>query len=146
MKKLSTKDFLKIYQKVPRVTVDIVIKDRRGVLLIKREINPEIGKWHLPGGTVYFKERILDAVKRKGREETGLQIKIKKFLGVFEFVNIWKYIGQQHVVDLIFLAEPIKGILKGNSKYGGKTLKFFKKLPKNMMTGHREILEGKLIK
>lgn len=145
MKRLSEKDFHKIYQKVPRVTVDIIIRDKRGILLIKRAIKPDIGKWHFPGGTIYYKEKILDAVKRKAKEETGLQIRIKKFLGVFEFMR-WKEAGYGHVIDLIFLAEPVKGKLKGNAKTAGKILRFFKKLPKNIIPDQKKILEGKLIK
>lgn len=132
MKKLSEKDFHRIYQKVPRVTVDVIIKDRRGILLIKRSIKPDIGKWHLPGGTVNFKENLIDAAKRKAKEETGLQVRIKKFLGIFEYVKRWKEPGYEHVIDLVFLAEPIRGRLKGNKK-AGKVLKFFKRLPKNMI-------------
>lgn len=145
MKKLSEKNFHRIYKKVPRVTVDIVIKDRKGILLIKRAIRPDIGKWHFPGGTIYYKEKIFDAVKRKAKEETGLKIRIKKFLGVFEFMR-WKEPGYGHIIDLIFLAEPVSGTLKGNEKTAGKILRFFKKLPKNLIPDQEKILQGKLIK
>ncbi|MBI1978628.1 MAG: NUDIX hydrolase [Candidatus Aenigmarchaeota archaeon] len=145
MRKLTTREFHYIFKKTPRVTVDLVIKDRRGILLIKRDIRPDIGKWHFPGGTVYYKERILDAVKRKAREETGLQIKIKKLLGVFDIMR-YREPGNTHIVDLIFLVRPIRGKLRGNKKFGGETLKFFKRLPKNMMIEHRQILQGRLIK
>lgn len=139
MKVLSRKEFDIIFSKVPRVTVDIVAKDERGVLLIKRAIRPDIGKWHLPGGTVEFKEKLLHAVKRKAREETGLQIDIKKFLGIIEFVR-WKYPGYSHIVDFVFLVKPVRGKLKGNKKFGGDVLKFFKKLPKNMIIEQRKLL------
>ncbi len=144
MRMLSKKEWNTIFSKTPRVCVDIVIKDKRGVLLIKRSIEPEKSKWHLPGGTILYKERIMHAVKRKVREETGLQIKIKKFLGVFEFMR-WKEPGYSHIIDLIFLAEPVGGKLRGH-KIWGKELKFFKKLPENMIREHRRILEGELVK
>ena len=145
MKKLSEEDFHRIYQKVPRVTVDIAIKDKRGVLLIKRSIKPDIGKWHLPGGTVGYKEKLVDAVKREAREESGLQIRIKKFLGMVELMK-WKEPGYGHIIDFVFLAEPIRGKLKGNVKKAGKILKFFKKLPENMIPEQKKILEEKLVK
>lgn len=152
MKRLSEEDFHRIYQKVPRVTVDIVIKNKRGILLIKRSIKPDIGKWHLPGGTVGYKEKLVDAVKREAREETGLKVRIKEFLGVFEYMR-WKEPGYGHIIDLVFLAEPISGKMKGDAKRAGKVLRFFKKLPRNMIlpesmipmsTDPKIILQGKL--
>lgn len=145
MRRLTDKEFNYVFRKTPRVTVDLVIKDQRGVLLIKRDIKPEKGKWHLPGGTIYYREKIFNAIKRKAKEETGLKIRIIKFLGVLEFMR-WKKPGFSHIIDLVFLAEPIGGKLRGDSKFGGKTLKFFKKLPKNIILEHRKILEEKLIR
>ncbi|MBI2547426.1 MAG: NUDIX hydrolase [Candidatus Aenigmarchaeota archaeon] len=145
MKFLSKKVWNIVFKKVPRVTVDIVIKDGRGVLLIKRTIKPDIGKWHFPGGTVQFKEKILHAVRRIAKMETGLQIRIKRFLGIFEFMR-WKETGYNHIIDLVFLAEPTRGKIKGNPKFGGKTLNFFKKIPSNIIPDQRKILKGKLIK
>lgn len=145
MRTLTKKEFDKVFKKTPRVTVDLIIKDKRGLLLIKRGIRPDIGKWHFPGGTVYYKEKIFHAVKRKAREETGLQVKIKKFLGIFEFMR-WKYPGYAHIIDLVFLCEPVRGKLKGNARFAGKTLRFFKKLPKNVLPDQIKILNGKLIK
>lgn len=144
MKELSIKDFKSIYQKVPRTTVDLVIKDGRGVLLIKRSIKPEMGKWHFPGGTLKYKEKIIHALKREAKEETNLKVRIKKFIGVFEITQ-WKEPGYGHTVDLVFLAEPIGGKLKGNVKKAGDVLKFFKKVPENTIDYQKRILQ-KLMK
>lgn len=145
MKRLSKKDWDYVFKRVPRVTVDLVVKSKRGILLVKRSIKPDMGKWHFPGGTVEYKEKLVDAVKRKAKEETGLQIKIKKFLGIIEFMN-YKRIGYSHIIDLVFLVEPVRGHIRGNSELGGTNLKFFKKLPKNMITKQRKFLGEKLIK
>ncbi len=145
MRAISKKDFDQIFRKVPRVVVDIVIKDRRGILLIKRSIRPDIGKWHLPGGSIEYKENILHAVKRVAKNETGLQIKIKKFFGIFEYMR-WKYPGYGHIISLVFFAEPSKGKLKGNARFGGRVLKFFKKLPNDIIPDQRKLLNGKLLK
>jgi ADP-ribose pyrophosphatase YjhB (NUDIX family) len=42
------------------------------VLLIQRSIEPQMGKWALPGGFVEIDEEIEDNVKRKLREKTGV--------------------------------------------------------------------------
>ena len=142
LKWLSKRDWNFIFSRVPRVTVDIVIKDKRGILLIKRSIRPDKGEWHFAGGTVRYKEKLLHAVKRKAYDETGLQVKVKKFLGICEFTK-WRYPGYTHIIDLVFLAEPIRGKIKGNAKEAGTELRFFKKLPKNMIPEQRKILQGK---
>lgn len=146
MKKLSKIEWNFIFRRVPRVTVDVIIKDRRGVLLIKRSINPVIGQWHLPGGTLGFKESLLHAVKRKAREETGLQVKVKKFLGIIEFAR-WREPGYRHIIDLVYMAEPVRGRLNGNAELAGKTLRFFKTVPKNTLIEQKKfMLRNRLMK
>src|SRR5690349_15119817 len=58
----SPVEFDAIYSRVPRLTVEIIVPDGQGaVFLTKRAIAPFAGQWHLPGGTVYFAEPLLDA-------------------------------------------------------------------------------------
>jgi ADP-ribose pyrophosphatase YjhB (NUDIX family) len=127
---LSEKLYKKIFTKYfPRITVDIVIRDKKGIVLIKRDILPEIGCWHLPGGLIRYGENILDAVKRESLEETGLKIKITKFIGIHDnrYLNF-------HDVTLVFLANRIAGKLRGSEE--GKEVNYFKKLPNNIGFDH----------
>jgi len=57
------------------VAVDGVIVKGDQVLLIKRGIEPEKGKWALPGGHVDWDESAEEALRREIVEETGLQVK-----------------------------------------------------------------------
>jgi colanic acid biosynthesis protein WcaH len=84
---LPDEDFAYIYGKVPRFTVDLVIKtEDAGVVLIKRSLPPHVGAWHLPGGTVYKGETISAAAIRVAKNETGFDVEVLRQLGVMEFL------------------------------------------------------------
>lgn len=82
---LTQEEFDTIYAKVPRLTVELILRSDAGVLLTKRTIEPCIGKWHLPGGTVYYGESIDDAVKRIAQKELGINVKAAKQIGIIEY-------------------------------------------------------------
>ncbi len=73
----------------PFLTVDGIIKifnpEFSGIVLIKRK-NPPFG-YALPGGFVDYGESVEDALKREMKEETSLDIKIKKLLGIYSNPN-----------------------------------------------------------
>lgn len=135
--KLSHKEWKRIFKKVPRICVDLVIKDRRDIVLAKRENTYGSGEWNLPGGHIFFGEAIEHAVKRKAREETGLNVEIVKFIGVYDYKM---KSGFGRAISLCFLCRPIGGKLHGY-KYG-HDVRFFKKLPKIGFT-QINIIRGK---
>ena len=69
----------------PFLTVDGIIKifnpNFSGIVLIKRK-NPPLG-YALPGGFVDYGERVEEALIREMKEETNLDIKIEKLLGIY---------------------------------------------------------------
>lgn len=68
----------------PAPTASAVVVDREGrVLLCRRAIEPDKGKWDHPGGFVEEGEHPLDALRRELAEETGLEIEPGEFLGVW---------------------------------------------------------------
>ena len=78
----------------PFVGCDVFIADEVGrVLLIRRRDN---GCWALPGGCQELGETPAEGARRECREETGLEVRVTRLLGVFssrryEFVNYpWK--------------------------------------------------------
>ena len=73
----------------PFLTVDGIIKifkpEFKGIVLIKRK-NPPLG-FALPGGFVDYGEKVEEALIREMKEETNLDVKIEKLLGVYSDPN-----------------------------------------------------------
>lgn len=78
----------------------IVMNEQKEILLIK---GPKRG-WEMPGGQVEEGESLKDAAIRETKEETGIDIEVLKFCGVFQNVNY-------SICNTLFLARPVGGKL-----------------------------------
>jgi 8-oxo-dGTP diphosphatase len=67
----------------PALAVDAVWIRRGRVLLVRRGRAPFRGWWALPGGFVELRETVEEAVVRELREETGLEGRPARLVGVF---------------------------------------------------------------
>ena len=67
--------------KTPLATVDIIIENGEGIVLVRRR-NPPLG-WALPGGFVDRGESVAQAARREAKEETGLDVELTELLGVY---------------------------------------------------------------
>jgi ADP-ribose pyrophosphatase YjhB (NUDIX family) len=93
-----------IYSRVPRLCVEVVITlPTRGVLLERRDIPPNIGAWHIPGGTVLFGEPLVEAVKRVARDELGVEVQVGELLGYIEYPSHYES-GLDSPVGIAFQA------------------------------------------
>lgn len=136
--RLPGKEYHFIYHRVPRLCVDLVIKDKRGVVLIQRDIVPDRGKWHFPGGTIHFGETFEEAIRRFAKDETGLTVKAVREIGAVEYFRGKKF---GHIVSITYLVRPLGGKLHGSKQ--GRNIAFFKKLPKNTVTEQGKFLSGR---
>ena len=50
-----------------------------------RDIEPYKEMWHLPGGTVHFNERLVDAVKTRSHERARIKVTGSKFIDYIEY-------------------------------------------------------------
>ncbi|MCM3237583.1 NUDIX domain-containing protein [Heyndrickxia oleronia] len=83
----------------------IVLNDEKEILLIK---GPWRG-WEMPGGQVEEGESLKDAAIRETKEETGIDIEVLKFCGIFQNVN-------KSICNTLFLGKPIGGKLTTSSE------------------------------
>lgn len=139
----TLKEFQTIYSKVPRLCVELVIKNSDGILLTLREAKAWQGLWHLPGGTLYYNETITDCIHRVAMDELGIKVKIKNFLGYNEYVDDERK-NQMFgtTVGLLFLCAIDSGNLRGSEQ--AEKINFYKKLPANIISRHRIFLEKTL--
>ncbi len=91
-----------IFSRVPRLCVEVVVVEPdRGVLLMLRDIPPNVGAWHLPGGTVLFGESVVEAVRRVARDELGVEVEVGDLLGYIEYPSHYEN-GLDSPVGLAF--------------------------------------------
>jgi 8-oxo-dGTP diphosphatase len=88
--------------KTPRLTADgVVVKDGK-ILLVKRKFDPFKGKWALPGGFVEYGETVENAAVREVLEETGLETRVKRLIGVYSDP---KRDPRGHTITIVYLLE-----------------------------------------
>ena len=81
---------------------------REGKILFQRRADN--GKWGLIGGLLELNETYEEAAIREIREETGLEVKLESFLGIFHNHDmIWPNGDRAHVISACYTASIVKG-------------------------------------
>ncbi|MFX1281304.1 MAG: NUDIX domain-containing protein [Promethearchaeota archaeon] len=89
----------------PLLTVDcVILLKNNNLVLIRRKNPPFKGELALPGGFVDVGETVEAACIREAKEETNINIKIIKLIGVFSNPN---RDPRGHNVTIGFLCEPL---------------------------------------
>jgi len=136
--KLSYEDFLESLRLAPRVSVELVIEDGEGhLLLTKRTRSPFENYWHLPGGFLLKGERLAECCGRIAQEELGIDLENSagEFVGFFETPegdprgHILHYVVKYKVGDIA-------------RKIGtGSGVKLFDHLPEKIIPYQQRILD-----
>jgi 8-oxo-dGTP diphosphatase len=87
----------------------VVVSNGRA-LLIRRGGPPLEGQWSIPGGMLEVGETLLEGVRRELLEETGIEVRVRELIDVFERINLdgggkTRY----HFVVLDYLCEALSG-------------------------------------
>ncbi|MFQ5837323.1 MAG: NUDIX hydrolase [Thermoplasmata archaeon] len=103
------------YPERPIAAVGAIIFDEGRVLLVRRKVDPYMGRWSIPGGAIELGERARDAIVREVREECGVEVEPLHVVDVYD--NIVEDEGglRYHYTVIDFLARHLSGRPKPGS-------------------------------
>ncbi len=137
-KPFSYAEFRKIYSKVPRLTVDLIVTSPKGVALTLRSITPYKDHWHIPGSTVLYQENLGETARRVARDELHVAIKTPKFLGYIDYDETPGR-GFGRSISLVFCAKLKSGAIAPDED--ATEAKFFSRLPQNFIPLQKAFLK-----
>ena len=130
---MSSDAFVNFRKSFPFSVVEVIICNKNNeFLLTKRAIEPFKNKWHFPGGLIEKNISLKKMVKIMAKREVNLEIKIDKFLGVYELIT-----PQRHDISHLYLAHYDQGTIKLD--FQSNDFKFFKRIPKNIVPIHKKM-------
>lgn len=86
-KLLDSNTFQTIVDKTPLISIDLVVRNSAGKVLLGQRLNrPALGFWFVPGGRILKDESLADAFKRLTLNELGVALVISsaRYLGLYE--------------------------------------------------------------
>ena len=117
----------------------IIARDDK-ILFQRRSDN---NKWGLIGGLLEMNETYEEAAIREIREETGLEVELTTFLGIFHNHDmVWNNGDQAHVISALYTAKIISGEPRIDKE--SFELRFFGKdeLPEVFAEDHKAALKA----
>jgi ADP-ribose pyrophosphatase YjhB (NUDIX family) len=86
----------------PKVAAGTICTVDGGIVLLRRAIEPRMGKWVFPGGFVDRGEAVRDAAVRETWEEARLRVRLREILDAYSFAG-------QDVVVVVYAADVVDG-------------------------------------
>ena len=124
----------------PFPTVDIIIEQEKGIVLILRRNEPR--QWAIPGGFCDYGESLEAAAVREAREETGLEVEL---LEQFHTYSDPQRDPRQHNITTVYIARAIGGALQAQDDAQEIGVFTEDELPPQLAFDHDEILKDYFI-
>lgn len=134
---LNDEIFRKVIASTPLVSIDIIVRDMTGLVLLGERINsPAKGYWFVPGGRIYKNETIAVALSRISFSEIGMTISLEhcKSLGVYEHFYTEGFYGEADSTHYVVLSFEIITTPEKLS------------LPKSQHTAYKWLCETEILK
>ena len=107
---LKTDTFSKVIQNTPLISIDLIVKNNDGKILLGKRINkPAQDFWFVPGGRIYKNETLAKAFRRICNDELGVDFIIDeaKFYGSYEHFYENNVFNDKFSTHYIVLAHQI---------------------------------------
>ncbi|MDO9208637.1 MAG: NUDIX domain-containing protein, partial [Sulfuricurvum sp.] len=104
---LPTDLFTTIVQHTPLISIDLIIRNHHGEVLLGKRLNaPAKGFWFTPGGRIYKDEKMADAFRRIAHDELGVSASLSEasFIGTFEHFYEDSVFGDHITTHYVVLA------------------------------------------
>jgi colanic acid biosynthesis protein WcaH len=113
---LKPEEFLRIVDATPLVSIDLILRNERGEVLLGERINrPAQGFWFVPGGRIWKNEKVQDALRRISQRELGVTITQTKLLGVYDHIYDDNFLGAPQV-NTHYVVLGFEGTLSADTK------------------------------
>ena len=127
--------------KKPSITVDTVIFDgsdeNKEFILIKRKNDPFKDQWAIPGGFVEYGETVENTAIREAKEETGIDIELKKLFNVYSKPD---RDPRGHTITIVYLATGNIDDMEAGSDAEDTRLCSFEELPSLKISFDHEMI------
>ena len=110
---------------MPIPSVEAMIIKEDSLLFLRRKNSPAKGEWWFPGGRIRKGESFKETLFREVKEETGLDVDVVKFVGVYN-----RIFPERHDITIVFLCKCFDNRVILNDEHS--EFQFFNEIPNNI--------------